>query len=353
MEGEDIPLIIECPFEVEIVTDSSNRPQMFGQGAWSKVYRGTKAVSPAFSPTDILTPPPSPQMSGPLLVAVKAPLSHASRTVLRNEAITLSRLSRTPDHEKFIIPFYGYLPSSASLVLAPVPMSLSDHVMARSRLARADHPDPNSADPVVGSTATWLSLAAKLITALAWLHNTARVVHGDIKPGNILLSPNGSSSDFAFDPVLIDFSSSHFLSSTMSMPNTLSALTREYTAPELLSPSVLRDPATTATTASDVFSLGVTLTVAATGELMVYHGSLWQRQHFATEGWNILEFARHGDAGTRLPRDGIVERVVETAVRKLDKGRIEAAQWTLLLTALQDESGNPTPLHSAPRPNDT
>jgi Protein kinase domain len=333
---KDIPLIIECPFEVEIAKNHSGRPRLFGQGAWSKVYRAIgrqKYLTSTPSSTGALTPPPSPQTSAPLLIAVKAPISNAAQTILRNEAITLSHLTRTPGHEDFIVPFYGCVLSSASLVLGPVPLPLCDHLVTRTRLACSNHSGLLPAEPILGSTSAWLSLAAKLITALAWLHETARVVHGDVKPGNILLSPNRSSGCFPFDPLLADFSSSHLSSSMISTPNTLSALTCEYSAPELLSPSVLRDPSSTATPASDVFSLAVTLVVAATGELTVYPGSKWQRQHFATQAWNLLEFVRNGESGARVPRGGVVESVVEGAVRRVDgeAKRIKANEWKELI----------------------
>jgi len=341
VEGGKTQLIIECSFEVDLSRDSSDRPQLFGQGAWSIVYqalRRQKPLSSVCKSAAIPTPPPSPQTTVPLLVAVKSPVSNASRKILHNEAIILSHLNRTPYHENFIVSFYGYIPSSASLVLAPVPLSLSDQIVARARLARADHTDLSLADPVLGSNG-WLCLAEKLITALAWLHEIGGVVHGDIKPGNILLSPNRSPEDFAFDPLLIDFSSSHVLSSTIKTPNTLSALTREYAAPELLSPTVLRDPSSTATSTSDVFSLAVTLIVAATGDLMVYGGSVLQRQYMATQGWDVLEFVRNGNSGTRVPSDGIVQTVVERAVRKIEKGRIDAVSWTELVKALKRAVG--------------
>ena len=334
---ERISPIKDCQFEVKIIKDHSGRPQLFGQGAWSKVFRATAELKYPIQPsstTSILTPPSSPGISIPVLVAVKSPLSNASRKILHNEALTLSHLTRTPDHKKFIVRFYGYLSSSASLVLAPVPLPLSDYIESRARSDPADHPHLVGIEPILGSVSIWLSLANKLITSLSWLHNTAEVVHGDVKPGNILLSPIRTPDGFPFDPLFVDFSSSHLLNSTTRTPNALSALTREYTAPELLSPSVLRDSSSTATIASDVFSLAVTLLVAATGDLMVYQGNVWQRQYMATQGWNVLDFVRNGEGGVRVPSGGIVERVVEPAVRNFDDGRGETGKWKELVGGL-------------------
>jgi Protein kinase domain len=332
--AEDSFTTLKCPFDVDIAKNHAGWPQLFGQGAWSKVYKATgraKCLSTSSEP-GVLTPPPSPETHVPLLVAVKAPLSPASRCILENEGFTLTHLNRIPNHKRFIVPFYGIISSTSSIVLEPIPLPLSDHITTCSRLRRSSDTDLVSIGPILGSISTWLNLATKLTRALSWLHNDAGVVHGDIKPGNILLSPiRSSGTTFPFQPLLIDFSSSHLLPSNTTTQYTLSALTREFTAPELLSPAVLRDPSSTATTASDVFSLAVTLIVAATGELNVYPGNVWQRQYMATQGWNVLDFVRSGDSGMRVPLGGLVETIVQPAVRRVEEGRIDASDWKDLI----------------------
>lgn len=101
--------------------------------------------------------------------------------------------------------FHGYDFSQSSLVLEAVPLSLETHAIAAAKAARLNLSTKNMFDPVVG-TAEWAQLATKLIDGLAFLHS-ARCVHGDIKPSNILLRP---SSTIPFpSPLYCDFSSSH------------------------------------------------------------------------------------------------------------------------------------------------
>ncbi len=316
----------ECPFEVDILKDEGGRDAIFGTGAWSIVYKAsTRAKSSTFSVS--LTPPLSPTMVTPVLVAVKKPAQRDAMVILRSEANILSHLRRVPDSALYVVPFFGVL-DEASIVLEAIPFSLEDHIRRCAVVAQQSFSTSNMMEPVLGSREKWFHLARRLISALAWLHDEAQVVHGDIKPGNILLSRvRGSGIGVTFEPVFADFSSSQRLDLDETTPNTLSAVTREYTAPELLKSKVLRDPTSTATTASDVFSMALTLLVAATGQLLVYSGSVFQRQAMATQGWMALSHVRNGEGGTRVPRCGTVERVLERAVLKSDMGRVSAQQW--------------------------
>ena len=324
--------IAKYHFEVEIMKDSAGHKLLFGQGAWSTVYRaiGHPTPFPGSGEPPSSFPPP-PVTPTPLLVAVKAPARSDAAPILMSEARVLSHLMGCVRSDEFVIPFYGLIFATTSLVLRAVPLSLHDHVKICAYRARCTDAVKCSHAPVIGSTKTWLSLAHQIVGALAWLHDEAGVVHGDIKPGNILLSPShDEASVFPFLPLLADFSSSQILSSAEITPNTLSAMTPEYTAPELLLSTILKDPKSVATTASDVFSLAVTLLVCATGELMVYSGSRWQRQAMATQGWLVLDHVRNGDLGTRVSPGGVVDQVLEKAVLRSTL-RISARRWLLVI----------------------
>jgi serine/threonine protein kinase len=254
--------------------------------------------------------------------------------ILKSEAKILSYLRSVPESERYVVPFYGVV-DEATIVLEAIPFSLEDHIRKCAVIAAQKFSTRTMEEPVLGSTAKWFHLAQQLVSALAWLHNSAHVVHGDIKPGNILMSrAHGSENDITFEPLFADFSSSQRLDLDETTPNTLSAVTREYTAPELLNSKVLRDPTSTATPASDVFSMALTLLVAATGQLLVYPGSVFQRQAMATQGWMVLSHVRNGEGGTRVPRSGIVEKVLEKAVLKTDMGRVSAQEWMGLVETL-------------------
>lgn len=327
--------IIECPYEVDYVLDQSGQQQIFGRGAWSTVYKAT-CHAPSRSSYGQWTPPSHSIASTPLLVAVKSPTNQGSSRILRNEAKILTRLREVDQREEFVVAFHGIVDKTSAIVLNAYPTSFADYIGVRVK--EIHHSTGLSRDqaPVIGSVSVWLDLAVKMARTLAWLHEEARIVHGDLKPANVVLRPltDDHKGGFQFQPLLIDFSSSQRLDTNEITENTLSAVTTEYTAPELLSSSVLRNPRSCATPASDVFSLAVTLLVAATGELLVYPGCQpAQKLMYAMQGNSILNNIQA--FSDRAPRRGIVGRALDTAVLKEDKGRITAKEWVEKLLSME------------------
>ncbi|MGW6840718.1 bifunctional serine/threonine-protein kinase/ABC transporter substrate-binding protein [Streptomyces sp. NPDC054958] len=94
-------------------------------------------------------------------------------------------------------------------------------------------------------------LGARLAEALAQVH-AAGLVHRDVKPGNILLAPDG--------PRLIDFGIARAEGAV-----TLTAADAVLGTPGYLAPEQARTDGVTAGAPSDVFSLGCVLAYAATG----------------------------------------------------------------------------------------
>ncbi|MFI1284245.1 bifunctional serine/threonine-protein kinase/ABC transporter substrate-binding protein [Streptomyces sp. NPDC020858] len=95
------------------------------------------------------------------------------------------------------------------------------------------------------------TLGARLAEALAQVH-AAGLVHRDVKPGNILLAPDG--------PRLIDFGIARSEGAA-----TLTAADAVLGTPGYLAPEQARTGGAAAGAASDVFSLGCVLAYAATG----------------------------------------------------------------------------------------
>ncbi|KAE8382848.1 kinase-like domain-containing protein [Aspergillus bertholletiae] len=326
--------------ELEFQYNPRGRPVEFGRGVWSVVY---KASSRPSSTSPLMTPPSSPAGGG-RVVAVKSPVRRDAHAVLDAEALALTRISRMPGSERHIIPFHGYISESHSIVMSAVPLSLASYIEEKADLAQKHKSTQTMFDPVLGMP-QWQELAKKLITGLQWLHMQCHLVHGDIKPHNILLKARPISNDiesdeFPFEPLFADFSSAHNitgspLSAENSAGTSLTALTPPFAAPELLSVSSLTSPGTCPTPASDVFSLAVTLLAAATGDLLLYPGtSNMQRLAMAREGHRVIDFARSGPNGSRVPRNGPVEQVIKPAVSKDPSQRIQPNAWVELLAAM-------------------
>ncbi|KAL4901372.1 hypothetical protein BDW74DRAFT_86053 [Aspergillus multicolor] len=325
--------------ELAYERDENGRLVTFGDGAWSVVYKAF-ASSRVINPTRPFTPPSSPSPNG-RLVAVKSPGRGDARPVLYAEALALTRATYTPGSENYIVPFLGFINDSSSIVMSAIPLSLSSYIEDKARIMRQNFTTRTMYDPVLGMP-QWHDLAKKLIKSLDWLHNQAQIVHADIKPQNILLRPrirlddDIESSEFPYEPLFADFSSSHSISE-IQKPSVacLSATTIPFTAPELL--SVLKNPDAVPEPSSDVFSLAVTLLGAATGDILIYPPGLhpMQRQMLGQQGHLIISNARQsGNNGTRVPKNGLVEKLLQPAVAKNPADRITATAWFDLANAL-------------------
>ncbi|RAO72204.1 uncharacterized protein BHQ10_008216 [Talaromyces amestolkiae] len=336
--------IVEFPYDLEVVRDSDGASVEFGRGVWSKVYKATSSMSTG-RPM-MMTPPSSPTIStstkSSRVVAVKAPLRRDAHPILRAEAHILSRIASTSgaDEERdYVVPFFGYIPSSNALVLQALPLSLSTHIETCADYARKHFSTRTMFDPV---TPHWRELATQLIKGLDWLHTEIDVVHGDIKPHNILLRPRqtltsseeaGAGVEMEYEALYADFSSAHFISSanTEECATGEGALTPPFAAPELLTLNAMKSSAPLSTPASDVFALALTLLAAATGDVLVYSGttSAMQRLAMSREGWRALDYVRSGANASRLGRgrDGFVGRVIQGGIVREVEERVTAREW--------------------------
>ncbi|KAJ5639360.1 uncharacterized protein N7484_007222 [Penicillium longicatenatum] len=323
--------------DLKVDYDSEERPIEFGRGAWSIVYKARSIPSVS----TIHTPPSSP-IATSRVYAVKAPLRRDARPVLQSEALTLTRLNLTSGYERYIVPFHGYHSDTEALVMTAVPLALSTYIEDQADLLRKQGPSTATMfDPVQGPD-SWRDLARKLISGLEWLHKTAGIIHGDIKPHNLLLRPipddSSDASTLPYEPLFADFSSA--LDLTPDIPGqdashtSMSAFTPPFTAPELLSLKALKSGEAVPSPASDVFSLAATLVAAATGDLLLYPGSSnMQRLAMARDGHRILEFTRCGTNGSRVPRAGFVEKLLSPAVAKDPVERIDTSDWVVMAFA--------------------
>lgn len=332
------PLRFTDDLKVDYVEE---RPVEFGRGAWSIVY---KARSIPSAPIPLHTPPSSP-IATRRVYAVKAPLRKDARPVLQAEALTLTRLNLTPGYERYIVPFHGYHSDTEALVMTAVPLALSTYIEDQADLIRKQGPSTATMFNPVQGPDSWRDLARKLIGGLEWLHKTAGIIHGDIKPHNMLLRPipdEGSEAGagaFPYEPLFADFSSALDLSLCDSAGQdashaSMSAFTPPFTAPELLSLKALKSGEAVPSPASDVFSLAATLIAAATGDLLLYPGSSnMQRLAMARDGHRILEFTRCGTNGSRVPRGGFVDKLLQPAVAKDPMERIDTSDWVKMAHA--------------------
>jgi len=317
MWEETIPRPYTQTYKLE--DTSSSRHAEYGRGVWSVVYRAHE-VPPTSSA--LPTPPNSP-ISGPkaklsqLALAVKSPSRRDAHNVLHHEARILTYLHSICNSSIYIVPFQGYEVSTHSIVLDPLPLNLDSYAKAAASSARTNFSTQTMFDPVIGLP-EWSMLATHLISGLAFLH-AHNCIHGDIKPANILLRPTPSGLN---EPLYCDFSSS--LHTQDPSPTEITALTADYSAPELLSSLTKSGVPTLPSFAADVYALGVTLLFAALGESPYACARMEiMKLSMAKEG-RPLDFAMGGDQGARVRKGSPVERCLIGAVRK------EGERWSVV-----------------------
>ncbi|WP_060178340.1 bifunctional serine/threonine-protein kinase/ABC transporter substrate-binding protein [Streptomyces sp. IMTB 1903] len=136
-----------------------------------------------------------------------------------------------------------------------VPVVAADPEAREPWLATPFVPGPSLAEAVGGygplPVRTVRILGVRLAEALSEVH-AAGLIHRDVKPGNVLLAPDG--------PRLIDFGIARAAGAT-----TLTAVDAVVGTPGYLAPELARAAGPVAGPASDVFSLGCVLAYAATG----------------------------------------------------------------------------------------
>jgi serine/threonine protein kinase len=322
--------------DLKICRDADDKPIEFGRGVLSIVYKATS--TPPAPPIGTDTPPTSPAFSNRVLAA-KTPSRRDAHAALQAEALTLTRLNRTQGHENRVITFLGVEATTEALIMAAVPLELSAYVEDQADLRKKTLSTATMFDPVMGID-PFFDLSRKLIDGLAWLHNEAGLIHGDVKPFNILLKPVADDcvddqSIFPYYPLYADFSSALDISSNEENINSkitdMYAVTVPFTAPELLKSLTTGNIAISP--ASDVFSLAATLIACATGDMLLYPGDRRRRQLMACDGHQILDFTRNGANGARVPRNGAVEKLVKPAVVKDPLQRISAQDWLALAAA--------------------
>lgn len=326
--------------------------KVLGTGLWSVVYKVGPCPEPdgdrePASPMTLNTPPITPQKGCapelPLCYAVKTASRPDAGAVFEHEAHVLGILQDHADAARHIIPFFGWANDKTALVFhAATEGSLESFWASHSSLTRLDLSEEFG------------DLLRQTTAGLAFLHD-AGIIHGDIKPANILVDHGiGPSAPHRYR--FCDFSASReleeelsdislddaFSNSPSSLPSRASSTrqnfagagTWSFMAPEQLSTNPL---ISAPTRASDVYSLGMTLLTILLGanpyaELQKNHNVFLSRE--AIKQGTPMRFARDDmDASVVLSDLERTQHGMDTlacldlALKKAKSARISSHVW--------------------------
>lgn len=261
-----------------------NLGQRIAHGQWSNVHLSKINTLDAHNNTR--------------LVVVKVPASKMSVEVHRHEASILAYLGGLDRSSEYVVEFLGFESETNSIVLEYVPLNL-DQLARTGDLSR---------DIIQ-------SLTRQLVNGLAFVHG-ANVVHGDIKPSNILIRSSGLAD--SLQAVYCDFSASTLI--TLDVQPCESAGTYDYMAPELF--SITSRP----TARSDVYALGMTLLHACIGRsVLSYSANLFALRARAMQG---RPFEVVSDIGDMPKLESLKIRPwIEDALKRAPETRPSAKQW--------------------------
>lgn len=310
-----------------------------GEGAWSDVYLALpcepQLPNPTASPTIDHNIPSETQ---PAAYALKTPASRSARGVLAAEAKMLTYLSRRPESSSHITPFYGLDERNGALVLKAMDNTLDGWL--EKELNPLSEPARTEKLAVA-----FPNIASKLIDGLDWLEKQG-CVHGDIKPGNVLLSTAPQ-----LDVVYSDFSSAIIpaLSSDDGKSAPLGGGTWDYLDPVLLDRPIPGAPLPSPTSGSDLWSLAITLLYVVIGASpldgigankfirrdCVKHGTPMVYAGYGDKGAQNMK--RLTDLGKALGFD--VKSWLAGVLKKDPEDRVHIGQWKqALLDGVQKKS---------------
>jgi serine/threonine protein kinase len=283
--------------DYNIQRDDKGRKKPIGVGAWSDVFLATPSLPQAGEEQTLasaMTPPITPVHSRtsstrgssvpsiPPLYAIKVPGSKSAKKVLDAEARVLSYLSRFPESDKHVVPFYGQDTRTGALVLKAMDCTLEDWIS--KQLNALDEPSRAAKLATI-----FPSITSSLIDSLMWMHEKD-CIHADVKPSNILVSSSSSMLQLVFS----DFSSTILptLSGDAPPPAPLGAGTWEFLDPSLLRSSSPPPPSA----ATDLWSLGITLLylILGTSPFEAFKTNKFQQREMIKSG-NPLQCLAYDD----------------------------------------------------------